>query len=180
MTARNEKKWLEDILADVYGQWNAWLHLRYSGLAGIHTELLQDAAADLSEYVLKIRNRQLSDAEVRKVGFTILKRRVADVFRAKAIDWVEHLPLDLLPSSDPRSDPEFATRYRKLLRLVVGIVAKLDRHDRDLLLRDSSPGGDKSIAMTVAERQQLRRLREQLRVELRERYGIDVSGYLKG
>lgn len=179
MTSRDEKKWLEDAFAELYPKWKTWLRFRYSALAGIHTELLQDAAADLSEYVLKIGKRQLSNAEISKLGFTILKRRVADVFRGKAMDWVEHLPLDLLPSRDRRSDPELVARYAKLLRLLVGLVAQLDRHDRDLLLRDSNPGDHKHVAMTPAERQQLSRLRERLRAELRGRYGIEVSEYLK-
>jgi len=178
MTVRNEKNLLEETLADLYPKWRRWLQSRHAALAGIHTELLQDAAADLSEYVLKKPTHQLSNAEIQKLGFTILKRRVADVFRAKTIDWVEHLPLDLLPSAYRRTDPELATRYAKLLRLLVGLVAQLDRHDRDLLLRNSSVSDHKHIAMTPAERQQLSRLRDRLRGELLERYGIEVSEYL--
>ncbi len=180
MSAKDETKWLENVFAAIYPQWRAWLQLRHPALAFIHAELVQDAAADLTEYVLKLGDRRLSEDDVRKIGFTILKRRVTDAFRSKAIEWVEHLPLDRLPSNDPKSDPEFSTRYTNLLRLAVGLIAKLDRHDRDLLLRDSSPGRPKRLAMSAGERQRLSRLRARLRDELFKAYGIDVRDYLKG
>lgn len=116
---------------------------------------------DVFEYVTKAGKSTPSEEDIEKIGFTILKRRVGDSFRSQTIRWAEDVPLDLLPSNDPNTDHDRTVRYAKMLRLVIGLVAKLDRRERNLLLR-----GKTSRPMSDAERQQLSRLRRRLREQL--------------
>ena len=172
-----DSKQLDVVLAELRLRWMAWLHLRRRALESFHAEIVQDASADLLQYLSGRGQRLHSEEEIRRIGFTILKRRVADVFRSQALRWAEAPQPDELPSSDPGADPERVLRYARLLRLVIGLVAKLDRPSRELLMRDSTIGAPNS-PLSDAERQRLHRLRQQLRHEIKEIHGIDVKQYL--
>ena len=134
--------------------------------------------ADLVQYLSGRGQHLHSTEEIRRIGFTILKRRVADVFRSQTLRWAEAPQPDELPSSDPGADPERVLRYARLLRLVIGLVAKLDRSSRELLMRDSTTGVPDS-PLSDAERQRLHRLRQKLRREIEEIHGINVKEFME-
>jgi hypothetical protein len=164
-------------LEHLYRRWKAWLRFRYPSLSARHADLLQDAAADLTEYVRRFPADRFGTDELARIGFSILKRRVADSFRERTIEWSEHADAEPPDLADPRADPGFVGRYAKLLRLVVGYVAKLDGRDRELLMRKADT--DHAVPMTDSERQRLSRLRQRLREEILAKHGIDIRAYLR-
>jgi len=167
-------------LADLLTRWRRWLRLRHRSLESAHEEIVQDASADLVEYLAEPSRRDLPDEEVRRIGFTILRRRVADIFRSRAVRKFEDVPLDVLPATDPSSNPEEVETYVRLLRAVVSIIAKLDGPSRELLLRKEASGGSRDKPLTDAERQRLSRLRTELKRQLAEKYGVNIEQILNG
>lgn len=165
------------LLEELLPRWRRWLSLRYRSLVALHPEIVQDASADLVEYLSRARERTLADDEVRKIGFTILRRRAADAVRSRALEVAEDVPLDSLPTTDPSANPEEVENYARLLRAVVRLLAKLDRPARELLLRGED--GRSGTALSDAERQRLSRLRADLRRELAETHGVDVRQFLR-
>lgn len=165
------------LLEELLPRWRRWLGLRYRSLQALHPEIVQDASADLIEYLSREVERSHSDEEIRKIGFTILRRRVADAFRSRAVQATADVPLDGLPAIDPSSNPEEVESYARLLRAVLRLVDKLDKPSRELLLRSETQGSAKPLS--DAERQRLSRLRADLRRELAERHGVDVRQFLK-
>lgn len=173
---------MADLLAlaldEGYKRWKAWLRFRYPSLSAQHADFIQDTAADLTEYTRQFPAGRFTRDDLARIGFSILKRRVADSFRVRAIEWSEQGEAELREVADRRGDPSFVERYAKLLRLVVGHVAKLDPRDRDLLMRNSD-ATDGQLPMTDNERQRLHRLRQRLREELLAKHGIDVRSFLR-
>ncbi|MCI0627701.1 MAG: hypothetical protein L0387_39630 [Acidobacteria bacterium] len=170
---------LGDLYTDLHLRWIAWLRLRHRSLAHVHTEIVQDATTDLIQYLSEHKNQAHSDEDIRRIGFTILRRRVADEFRARTVQWAEDFPLDELPSTDPSSNPEEVLRYASLLRAVTGLIARLNKPSRELLLRVEAGTDAAEVALSDAERQRLSRLRAELRRQLAETYGIDIKQFLR-
>lgn len=166
-------------LAKLRPLWMNWLRLRHRSLVHAHDDIVQDATVDLIAYVSKDAQRKRSEEEIRKIGFTILQRRVADRFRAGVLEWAEHSQPDELPSTDSSSDLDRALAYRKLLRAVMSMLAQLDGPSRDLLLGDEAIGPDAAAPLSAAQRQRLSRLRAELRRQLEEKYNIDVRRLLR-
>jgi hypothetical protein len=168
---------LEAALNEAQSRWKAWLRARYPTLSHLHAEFMQDAAADLTEYVQNSQNH-FTEADLARIGFVILKRRVADLFRDKAARWSEQA--SAAPADEPaQSAPAIDEGYAKILRLVVGHIAHLSSSDRDLLLRQADDMASGRSAMSVAERQQLSRLRTRLRQAILAKHRIDIRAFLR-
>jgi DNA-directed RNA polymerase specialized sigma24 family protein len=172
-TAMNENSASEPLqrqLAYLQPQWLSWLRLRHRSLAPLHEEITQAAAADLVEYVSRRPLAAVSDEELRKIGFTILRRRVADQYRSKVLIWADESALHDLESPDPSTNPEQVATYSRLLRTVLALLARLGPDSRELLLRETP--------LTDAERQRRSRLRADLRRQLLDQFGIDLKQVL--
>jgi hypothetical protein len=152
---------VERLLPELYSRWRAQLR-RHPRLTASHDDILQITAQDLLA-VAGEGTQALEAGDLRRLGYGILKRRIADTYRVEVRRWARHEPLeDRHVSADVNSDPERVAHFSMLLRSVLELMAELDIEDRELLqrfLRD-----DTTIkAMTEAERKRLSRLRERLR-----------------
>lgn len=164
--------------------WLAWLRLRHRALGTQHADLVQQAAADLLHWLDKRpAMRDVSDEDLRRVGFRILQRRVADAFRSAVGEWARQ-PADGdaaedVPDARAEANPDVALQYSRLLRAVLGLLSELSPQDRALLVGEewgTSPDGP----MTPGQRQRLHRLREHMRDALRVRFGLDVGLLSRG
>ena len=168
----------DELIRSLYVDWNNWLRGRHLRLATSHEELMQDAAAGLTQFLSNHPN--LPDPEIRKVAFTILRRRVADEFKSRVREWsrtdlseIENLP-------DP-ADPVHQQRISHLLTFVAGFLSEeISADDSALLARyQLAKTSDSLPPLTDAERQRLRRLRLTLRTAIRERFGAEVEDFFK-
>jgi DNA-directed RNA polymerase specialized sigma24 family protein len=140
-----------------------------------HDDLIQDTLLDLQVY---LRTRELDGPpdSLRALAFTILKRRVMDRFREEAKSYAAGV-IDASPEPTTQS-AETVASYRQLLVAVLGLIARMDPADRDLLL-DEAAGSDRQSAMSAATRQRLSRLRGQLREFLRQK-GVSPGDLKEG
>src|SRR5436309_1919311 len=99
MSDYNDSEQLDAVLADLRSRWMTWLRVRRRALESVHDDIVQDALADLVQYLSGRGQHLHSTEEIRRIGFTILKRRVADVFRSQTLRWAEAPQPDELPSS---------------------------------------------------------------------------------
>src|SRR5881628_3572118 len=94
---------LSRIIAEVTPRWKRWLRVRYGGLEPAHPDLLQEAFTDLVDYLRRAVPAALSDEEIRGIGFVILKRRVADAYRANVRETASSTPEEFV--ADSASNP---------------------------------------------------------------------------
>lgn len=177
MAEEKKPERLDVLHKKLHPRWMAWLRLYHRSLDQVHSEILQDASADLIQYLSRHERSVHSDEDISRIGFTILRRRVADEFRSRTIQWAEDFPMDELPNTDLSNNPEEILRYSNLLRAVIGLMAKLNKPSRELLLRGEYGAVD--VPLSDTERQRLSRLRAELRRQLVEIYGIDIKKFLK-
>jgi hypothetical protein len=170
---------LDAVLKEIRPQWLGWLRRRHAGLESRHEDIVQDASADLAGYLSRMRTREAADEEIRRIGFSILRRRVADAFRGRVLSWNASAPLDQVPDTTGGADLERVQDYSKLLRVVMGLLAPLDRASRDLIVRGQEARAPDDVPLSDAERQKLMRLRAELKRKLLERFDIDVTSLLK-
>jgi hypothetical protein len=168
---------LDTILKEIRPQWMAWLRRRRPGLQSWHEDVVQDAATDLVQHVSAPERRDLSDEDVRRIGFTILRRRAADSFRDKVLSW-DSSALDQIADAARGANPEQVQEFTKVLRVVLELLAPLDRKTRNLIAHSQTSSLD-DAPLSDAERQRLARLRADLRRQLAERFNIDVKALLK-
>ena len=176
MTEEDKSAEHKALFAKLRPRWAAWLRLRHRALGHLHADILQDASVDLVHYLSRNSASAATDEDVARIGFTILRRRVADEFRSKALRWAEGAAPDDLPATNPSTDPEQVLRYTSLLRTVIGQLARLDRASRELLLRGETGS---EAPLTDAQRQRLSRLRTDLRRRLLDELGIDVREFFR-
>ncbi len=169
-----------DRVTDLVPQWRRWLRLRHRSIEHMHADLAQQAAADLLDWMHRASKPDLIEEDVRRLGFRILQRRVADAFRSQAAEWGREGSTSLAQRSeleevDTRADanPALAHQYGRLLRAVVALLAELSAEDRVLLVGPEL--GPVAEPRTAAQRQRLKRLREHLRDQLHERFGLEVD-----
>lgn len=175
---------LSDRVAALLPQWRTWLRLRHRSIAHLHADLAQQAAADLLEWMQRSRKTDLVEEDLRRLGFRILQRRVADTFRSQVAEWgrregdadVPREELDVDARAD--ANPEQAHHYARLLRSVMVLLAELGAGDRALLLGDEL--GPVAQPRTAAQRQRLKRLRAHLREQLEERFGLAIDLHSEG
>lgn len=149
------------------------LKARYR-LVADHDDLVQQTLLDLRDYIG--RNDQKEPVDLRRIAFTILKRRLIDRFRGDAKAAADAVagraPEPLAPST------ETVVSDRQLLFAVLGFIAEMAPQDRDLLL-DEASGTERAGPMPPAMRQRLSRLRAQLRDFLQAK-GVSASELREG
>lgn len=169
-----------DRIAALIPQWRSWLRVRHRSIEHLHADLAQQAAADLLEWMQRASKTGLIEEDLRRLGFRILQRRVADAFRTHAAEWGREERATVVQRGeveevDTRADanPALAHQYGRLLRAVVALLAELSAEDRVLLVGPEL--GPVAEPRTAAQRQRLKRLREHLRDQLHQRFGLEVD-----
>lgn len=154
-----------------------YLRRRYRLLAAEHDDLLQQAIVDLFE-ATRHTHDHLPDDELTALAHSILKRRIVDRFRRETRNVVDNIEPGVVP--DPHDEDSFDARmhYRRLLRAVLLLVDRLNTQQQALLLDDEIPGDTLGAARSPAQRQQLRRLRQLLRTQLANEFGIRIDDQL--
>lgn len=167
---------LDEIVESLQDDWRRWLRARQGSLSQSHEDLVQQATADLLEWVDR-REAPLNLEDVRRVGFRILERRAYDAHRGAVRRWAEDAPeRDAEQLASPDSGPEQSAAYSQLLKVLIDMLSQLAASDRELILRDEFFGGaGRPSAMSPAERKRLSRLRQELRSQLLLKHGIDIS-----
>lgn len=174
----------QDRVSVLLPDWHAWLRIRHRSLAAHHGDLVQDAAAGLVDWLGKRAGSEISDEDVRRVGFRILQRRVIDQFRTQVGEWArqgsdaEVDAISEVPDTRPDANPLQALQYSRLLRTLVGVLSELSAQDRALLVGDEI--GEVPVSdgpRSGAQREQLRRLRKRVRETLINKHGLDVKSW---
>jgi hypothetical protein len=154
-----------------------YLAYHHFALREQHEDLVQAALADTLAYLKALPAPGVEDGdEVARIGFTILKRRVADAFRDNAKRWaLEESGVRDEPSTDDATE---SLDYKRTLGSVIELMATLEPRERDLLA-DAALGQRFGRAHSDAERKTLSRARASLKARLWSRYRIDLDGFLK-
>ncbi len=170
---------LGDRLPAMQEAWLSWLRIKHPALANAHGDLVQQTSADLLYWASNHQSKNYTE-EVRQVGFRILQRRVADMFRDPARSWTStgddepatEAGLNVL---DGDSEPSKSAEYFELLKAIVSVLSGLPKEERELLLRmDFSSEVIGHRPLTDAQRQQLSRLRQRMRHLLLKNHGINL------
>jgi DNA-directed RNA polymerase specialized sigma24 family protein len=167
-----------DRVASLQGAWLAWLRVHHRALGEQHRDLVQESAADLLEWQAR-QPQPIADEDLRRVGFRVLQRRVADAFRRQVKDWslgmqpegidtlaVAAGPIGLAP------DPADVLQQERLLRALIEILTELTPEERALVVGEEL--GDANAEPTPrsdAQRKRLSRLRQRIRDRLKDRQG---------
>lgn len=169
------------------------LRRKFAGLRSRHEDLVHEALADLADRIAQggegvppswLSPEEPQDPEDRahlaRLARTILRRRVADLFRARvrgrADEPVESEP-ESVPSHAVRSDR--AAQTAELLRITAEVLESLGVHDREALLLAAEREGERVEGrMPDRDRQRLSRARARLLERVRERLGADALAAL--
>jgi DNA-directed RNA polymerase specialized sigma24 family protein len=110
---------------------------------------------------------------------TILLRRIADLFRARASEW-GHRVTDYDFNQEPdRTNLENKALLRQMLQICVEMLANTPEEDRALLALVAGEDRRAQSALNSSERQRLKRLRLKFAEEISRRLGATVSELLR-
>ena len=165
------------ILQALGPRFRRYLAYHHFALREQHEDIAQAALADTLDYLKAQPGSGAADEdEVARIGFTILKRRIADAFRDNARQWaLRHGGESDEPSTLGAAD---SLDYTRTLRAVVELMATLEPRERDLLA-GAALGERFGRARSDAERKALSRARAILKERLWSRHRIDLDRLLK-
>jgi DNA-directed RNA polymerase specialized sigma24 family protein len=170
----------------------AYLHRRLPSLRDHHEDILNETLAALVEQlqrhssvfpeawftpVLTATNEDC--ARFHRLAMTILMRRIADLFRARASEWgrrVSDYDFNITPD---QTNLERKALLRQMLQICVEVLANTPEEDRALLALVAGEDQRSQSALQPSERQRLRRLRLKLAEEISHRLGATVSELLR-
>lgn len=168
---------VDELLATLRRDWLGWLRIRYSRVTAHHPDLVQQAAADLLQWAAQ-REQPATADELRRVGFRVLQRRAADLFRGRVHNWAlegDTAAEEELPGASSE-EPDAMLERKRLLRAIMTVLTEFSAEERALLVGDElGPQSRNAGARSPAERQRLRRMRTRLRQALVRRFGIDIN-----
>jgi len=164
---------------------------RFAALRGEIDDLVAQSLADLWAYLKREPDTNERDAKasmdieaptLRRLAFTIFKRRAADAYRQGAKRWVT----DSLESDEAKNniadtsgvDAHRAALFRRMLQVCIAELADAPAEDRTLLAVASGLSGSGGRAMSARDRQRLRRLRMRLAAAIRRELGEDAAALL--
>jgi DNA-directed RNA polymerase specialized sigma24 family protein len=153
-----------------------YLAYHHFALREQHEDLVQAALADTLAYLNALPAPGVEDEdEVARIGFTILKRRVADAFRDNAKQWALKQSGD--PDEPTTDDATESLDYKRTLRTVIELMATLEPRERDLIA-GAALGQRLGRPHSDAERKALSRARASLKAKLWTRHRIDLDRFL--
>lgn len=155
------------------------MHLRgrYRALAPDHEDLVQQTLSDVHRYFTNHRTWPDEEADIDRLAFTILRRRVVDKVRSDFSNLESGSSDDLQDVVSDAPAVDAIVRFRRLLHLVMQELEGLGEADRHSLL-DETLGRSEDSAKTPNERQRLSRARARLRAAVEARIGASVKDYL--
>jgi len=117
---------------------------------------------------------------LRKVAFTIFKRRAVDALRGPAKRWaIESLEaIEEMPADSEGTQFERAILLQKMLQVCIAELAEASVQDRALFALATGFGRQQDGAMDARSRQRLHRLRERLAAAIRRDLGEDAAALL--
>lgn len=186
--------WWESQLPALAGELHEALRRRIPSLRQHHDDLVNETLAALAERVTRDPSAfpaswqaagEPAMAEDRtylpRLAMTILRRRVADLFRDRALRWArtgdEQDGVNEPPSEDPSA--ERRALMARMLKVCVGVLAELSDEDRDLVSAAAGLGEGPERALSDRERQRLRRVRLRLMDELKRKLGAGAAELLR-
>lgn len=164
---------------------------RFPALRRDIDDLVAQSLADLWAYLKREPDTNERDAKVsmdieastlRKLAFTIFKRRAADAYRQGAKLWVtDSLESDAAKNNIADTsgvDADRAALFRRMLQVCIAELADAPAEDRTLLAVASGLSGPRGKAMSARDRQRLHRLRMRLAAAIRRELGEDAAALL--
>ncbi|UTY58323.1 hypothetical protein [Massilia sp. erpn] len=162
-------------------------HHRFPALREEVDDLAAQTLSDVWSYLGGLQGATpLARDEVRKLAFTVFRRRAADLFRRRAqqpLLSMEEVPDAVQTVAEEGPGKERALLYRRMLRICLAEMAGVNEEDRLLLARvadlDSAYVAADHEALAPRERQRLRRLRLRLAEAIRREMGEDARQLLR-
>jgi DNA-directed RNA polymerase specialized sigma24 family protein len=175
LMSESSQQMRDRLIVTLQALWLNWLRIRHREIRVQHQDLVQDAAEDLIRWIDSRMAKPPTEDEIRAVGFRILQRRVADVFRDKVAHWadIKDSEVEQIDFSTT-ANPTKAISHAQLIKALVRLLARLRPDDRDLLLGRELGSVTQDPPVSAASRQRLHRLRSQLRESLLQDYQIDI------
>lgn len=192
MKGSKQTPWWESQLPILSREFYNYVRKRLPTLVAEHDDLVNEALSDLSVQIGRHSGAfpatwlqseapgETDRARLKRLGLTILRRRIADMFRNQAKEWSQSRDIENYPDfRDFRIAPaEKGVMLAKALRVTLDVLARWPLNDRNLfgLLpeAESHPG-----AFTPRERHRIRKLREKLRSEIVRQVGSSVKELLR-
>jgi DNA-directed RNA polymerase specialized sigma24 family protein len=159
-----------------------YLRARYRALAGDHDDLLQQTLEDMLRYFGALSGPLPPKEQWPAIGVAILKRRIVDRFRqstARASVSIEEMMDEELMPEDPKAATEEIVQYRRVLATVMRLLSQLSAADQALLLEELDPASAAATSLSSTDRKHLSRLRQRLREQLKNKFGVapeDIFG----
>lgn len=170
--------WWEGALAGFAGDAKRWLRLKFPALRAQHEDLVSEAVAQLARQMMvpgahapaswfAASTPPLDDIRrFHGLAYTVLSRRVTDVFRSDTTSWLQSL--DDVPEWQWPADgaPDALTRlaHVRIARALVEALQTLS--PRDQMLIEQVVNGEQVVPMSGADRERLRVVRMKLRHRL--------------
>jgi hypothetical protein len=184
--------WWESELPSVTNELRAYLSRRLPRLQDHHEDILNETLTALVEQLQRhpsafpaswytpvpaTLNEDCS--RFHRLAMTILMRRIADLFRARASEWGRRV-IDYDFDQEPnQTNLEHQTLLRHMLQICVEVLANTPEEDRALLALVAGEERRSQGALNPSERQRLKRLRLKLSEEISRRLGGTVSELLR-
>lgn len=154
---------------------------RFPSLRDEVDDLVAQTITDLWEYIKYNVETPLDEDAVRKISFSIFKRRAVDFFRRNARRWSlrtdEPAEVEEI-GADPVDNAQMIL-YKKVLKICLAELDLVADEDRVLLSIVVDDEDDAGSARTPRERQRLHRLRKRLSSAIRKELGEDAKKILR-
>lgn len=157
---------------------------RFPSLRDEVDDLVAQTITDLWEYLNTYSGdgkNGLDEDSIRKISFSIFKRRVVDFFRRNARRWalsVDDAPEIETVGTEP-VDNSTLLLYKRALKICLAELSLVADEDKLLLSIVVDDGDEAASARTPRERQRLHRLRKRLSSAIRNELGEDAKKILR-
>lgn len=180
---RKFERSLEQLREELHG----YGHARFPQLRNEVDELVNHTLLQLWEYRKGAQSQKrlspLSDgdenASLRRIAFTIFKRRAVDAYRKFAREWaIRSNASSADEEASSSAGAEQRTLLKQMLRVCIAELANMTAADRGLLaeLSESNP---RPQPVSARDRQRLRRIRERLKAAISRELGETASKLLR-
>ena len=160
---------------------------RFPQLRNEIDELVNHTLLQLWEYRKSAQSQKRSsplsdgdeDSTIRRIAFTIFKRRAVDAYRKFAREWAIRSDAN---SADDEASPDVGAEQRTLLkqmlRVCVAELADMTAADR-ALLAELAEGDSRHEPVSARDRQRLRRIRQRLAAAISRELGETAAKLLR-
>jgi DNA-directed RNA polymerase specialized sigma24 family protein len=190
---RESKPWWESQLPELRSEFVTYLRHHVPGRLADHDDLANDTLLSISRELrgnssafpsswFRSSIPKIEDERIRfrRLAMLILRRRIADLFRANVRDWSQRESIEdfgNIPNLD--TDPERRMLSRQMLKITLQFLSQLPATDRDIVANLSGMQGGRTDVLGTRARQRLKRLRRRLAKELQKKLGATVAELLR-